>query len=216
MNKYSGIVGLFNLQGSSWDRTIRKFHTHNGMPPRLETLVSPRDVENFVPLCKEMRNFSGQYVAYVYEPKAMHVGGEDLCVSVGLEAQKSEIVSFSPVLRLGEILFAPVGLLNMMNGTGGVISCSGANKSMGITVEKGKKGKSKETSIGVHRLSGKSTVFTTEVRGCGTLLCYTSREPVDMWIGSQSVGFEYDLFTGALKAQLPRTESMLLSVQVVF
>lgn len=213
MNMYSGIVGLFNLQGSSWDRTIRRFHTHNGMPPRLETLVSPRDIENFVPLCKEMRNFSGQYVLYLYDARSMHVGGDDLCVSVGLEAQKSELVSFSPVLRLGEILFAPVGLANMMNGTGAVMSCSGANKSTGISVEKMK---SKRSSIEVHKLSGQNTVFTVEVRGCGSFLCYASREPVDVWIGAQSVSFEYDLSTGALRAELPTTESMVLSIDVIF
>ena len=39
MNAYCGVVGAFNLQGSSWDRVRRKFYVHDAKPPPLSTQV---------------------------------------------------------------------------------------------------------------------------------------------------------------------------------
>lgn len=47
LNAVTGVVGVFNLQGSSWDRTRRRFHIHNTAPPELTTVVRPTDVEIF-------------------------------------------------------------------------------------------------------------------------------------------------------------------------
>ena len=47
MNACTGVVGVFNLQGSSWDRSRRRFHIHNSTPPELATTVRPTDVEPF-------------------------------------------------------------------------------------------------------------------------------------------------------------------------
>ena len=42
MNAYCGVVGAFNLQGSSWDRVRRKFYVHDSKPPPLSTQVGER------------------------------------------------------------------------------------------------------------------------------------------------------------------------------
>jgi hypothetical protein len=47
MNATTGVVGVFNLQGSSWDRSRRRFFIHNSAPPELEVTVRPTDVETF-------------------------------------------------------------------------------------------------------------------------------------------------------------------------
>jgi raffinose synthase len=49
VNPYVGIVGVFNLQGSAWDRVRRKFHIHSTRGVRLSTRVCPADVEPFRP-----------------------------------------------------------------------------------------------------------------------------------------------------------------------
>ena len=49
-NTHSGIVGAFNVQGSSWDRRKRQFHMHNHTPPILSTLITPADVPDWEPL----------------------------------------------------------------------------------------------------------------------------------------------------------------------
>ncbi|GMH43621.1 hypothetical protein BSKO_11543 [Bryopsis sp. KO-2023] len=215
INLYSGIVGMFNVQGSSWDRTIREFYTHNKSPPRLESRVSPRDVENLIPMARELKDFSGQYLAYMYEGKELFVGNEDLCLSVNLESQKSEMVSFSPVLKKGDVLFGPMGLSNMMNGSAAVKSCEAEEKPTGIEVKQ-LEGDWKESGLGVHSLKGGCIVFITELHGSGEMLCYASMEPKDVWIGSQSIVYSYKEGTGALTFKVPNAEGLRSTVHVIF
>lgn len=47
VNAHTGIVGVFNLQGSSWDRNKRQYFVHDATPPTLDVLVRPRDIEPF-------------------------------------------------------------------------------------------------------------------------------------------------------------------------
>ncbi|KIY95526.1 hypothetical protein MNEG_12438 [Monoraphidium neglectum] len=47
MNPVVGVVGVFNLQGASWDRVRRKFLVHERYPAELATTVAPLDVEPF-------------------------------------------------------------------------------------------------------------------------------------------------------------------------
>ena len=47
MNKYSGVVGVFNIQGSSWSRSRRQFIIHDNSPPPLNTVVRPADIPLF-------------------------------------------------------------------------------------------------------------------------------------------------------------------------
>lgn len=44
VNRYNGMVGVFNLQGSSWSRTRRQFVIHDATPPSLTTVVKPADI----------------------------------------------------------------------------------------------------------------------------------------------------------------------------
>lgn len=36
LNPACGVVGVFNLQGASWDRSRRRFHIHDAAPAELE------------------------------------------------------------------------------------------------------------------------------------------------------------------------------------
>lgn len=44
VNRHNGMVGVFNLQGSSWSRTRRQFVIHDATPPSLTTAVKPADI----------------------------------------------------------------------------------------------------------------------------------------------------------------------------
>jgi hypothetical protein len=44
LNACGAVVGVFNIQGSSWDRRRRRFHTHDVAPPVLTAAVRPLDV----------------------------------------------------------------------------------------------------------------------------------------------------------------------------
>ena len=47
VNKYNGVVGVFNIQGSSWSRTRRQFIIHDQAPPTLSGVVRPADIPLF-------------------------------------------------------------------------------------------------------------------------------------------------------------------------
>ncbi len=44
MNPCSGVLGVFNIQGASFSRALRRFHTHDPSPPALPATVSPADI----------------------------------------------------------------------------------------------------------------------------------------------------------------------------
>lgn len=46
-NRCSGLVAVFHLQGSSWDRARRQFCMHDSQPAPCSTHVSPADIESF-------------------------------------------------------------------------------------------------------------------------------------------------------------------------
>ena len=45
VNRYSGIVGAFHLQGASWSRTRRQFLVHDETPPPLATQARCRPTD---------------------------------------------------------------------------------------------------------------------------------------------------------------------------
>lgn len=44
VNAYCAVVAVFNIQGSSFNRRLRRFHTHDAAPPPLTAAVSSADV----------------------------------------------------------------------------------------------------------------------------------------------------------------------------
>eukprot|EP00803_Ostreobium_quekettii_P005322 evm.model.scf_2114.1 EVM.evm.TU.scf_2114.1 scf_2114:2316-14243(+) len=243
-NPFSGVVGIFNLQGSSWSRATRHFCTHNRHPPTLETRVTPGDVESLMKKASNLPGFSGRYAVYTFQGKQLHVGGEDICLSVSLPALGSEVMSFSPVLEVSGILFAPIGLAGMLNGSAAVMSCSVGSQRVGGYVRRSEatdpegeldggeveNGAEKDVRDGVavavdttprkglsiFGLAGKSIVVTVGVRGCGEFLMYASREPADVWLASQTTSFKYDVESGALKVIVPQTPQLKTSIRVMF
>ena len=44
VNRHSGVVGVFNVQGASFSRARRAFHTHDSAPSGVTARVTPADV----------------------------------------------------------------------------------------------------------------------------------------------------------------------------
>eukprot|EP00210_Caulerpa_lentillifera_P006619 g6324.t1 len=226
VNQCSGVVGVFNLQGSSWDRRVRHFRTHNSKPPILQTRVTPQDVEQFY-----MNNglhssalYKGRFAAYVFRKRELYIGDSKMCLCVELEPFGSEIVSFSPILECSRIHFAAIGLPRLLNGTGSVLSCSGKKIKLSMmkldwSHENGNQEScSFDSQLQVLGLnpSDKCILFEVKVRGCGEFLVYTNQKPMDIWIGSYSVPFKYNEETGELKFEIEETASMIAVIQVLF
>eukprot|EP00200_Dunaliella_tertiolecta_P005843 CAMPEP_0202343484 /NCGR_PEP_ID=MMETSP1126-20121109/3581_1 /ASSEMBLY_ACC=CAM_ASM_000457 /TAXON_ID=3047 /ORGANISM="Dunaliella tertiolecta, Strain CCMP1320" /LENGTH=1166 /DNA_ID=CAMNT_0048934551 /DNA_START=372 /DNA_END=3872 /DNA_ORIENTATION=- len=112
----SGVVGCFHVQGSSWDRSRRKFWTHDPKPKPLTTQVRPCDVEVLqdIPGVLPSTNF----VAYRHNTCSLSVVPYGGAVEVQLDPNMSDIITFTPMLKIGDLDFAPVGLARMLNSGG--------------------------------------------------------------------------------------------------
>ena len=67
-NPCTGVVALFNIQGASFSRALRRFHTHDTSPAALPAVVSPADVPT-------LRGTAELFAVY---SDARKVGGEQL------------------------------------------------------------------------------------------------------------------------------------------
>jgi len=149
-NNFSGIVGVFNVQGSSWDRTKRKFHTHDSSPPALECTVSPLDVGG-----SGVRAEEGSFRGVAFCSNSRHVyrlNGEGAVIPMKLSAGGCEVITFVPFETCGGVEVAPIGLSDMLNPGGAVLTVSSQAASCGPE-------------------------FTVGFRGCGRFTAASSSKP---------------------------------------
>ncbi len=201
-NAYCGVVGLFHLQGSSWDRGKRKFYVHDKAPKPLTGQVRPRDVETFAAQSSQAGNRQQQtaYAAYPITSKELRVLGHDEPIGIELPTATGELVVISPLVEAGGVQFAPIGLEDMFN-------CGGAVRSCAPLPAAGRGGKPKDAG------------FCFSVRGCGRFLCYSSREPLRVLVangGGMELHCGYDAAIGALRFDVPAVKGLACELQVLF
>ncbi|CAJ1409057.1 unnamed protein product [Effrenium voratum] len=125
-----GVLGLFHIQGSSWDRSHRRFAMFQHREAPLHALARPRDVEAFrsaqlsaqSPATGEFAAFQRSKSEILLLPDGYHsipleLGGDSAT------AQRFEVVTFSPVWQIPghvDARFAAIGLEDMMNPGGAV------------------------------------------------------------------------------------------------
>lgn len=148
-----------------------------------------------------------------------------MCLSVQLPSQGSEIISFSPVLTLGKILFSPIGLQQMLNGTAAVQDCKAEFKDPGyFTLDLNKDnlngGGDEGQLLEVMTMSQKMkcAVFTVFLRGCGIFLCYSNVKPLDLKMDGNRLEFEYNSEMCELAFEIPYQEDRNLNrvVEVLY
>ena len=97
-----------------------------------------------------------------------------------------ELVTVSPLQRAGDLSWAPIGLLQMLNGGGAVISSS------------------------LHNGLGPRGVLARMVLRAGGLVgAYCSERPVSVRANGAPVEYEYDELSGLLTIPLPRAANLL-------
>lgn len=265
-NALTGVVGAFNLQGASWDRTKRRFVMHSNAEKKLKTTVRVSDVEIYkkllmtcmdeeayidhhepvdvVPRGKGNKNDKDGYsmnghlekgveeeqklfrrrqltpargcdfVAYVNKTNQLHrlspSSVDDMSalgVDVALDRSQAAIVTFAPVCRHKGIEFAPVGLINMLNGGGAITSIeaeteldSGRSSSTATVLSDAGSATdsyadlvSGELSASAYQQGAPDAAgmprFVVGVRGRGTLLVLCSVKPVQCQVEGYDVSF---------------------------
>lgn len=123
-NEVSGVVGVFHLQGSFWDRTRRRFTTTVAAPEPLSCEVYVRDFESLSAVLERLpAPASGRYAVLEHSSGKLALAeGAGGYVAVTVTAQSADVLTCTPTVQSGGVEFAPMGLANMFNSGGAVKS----------------------------------------------------------------------------------------------
>lgn len=207
VNKYSGVVGMFNIQGSTWSRSRRQFIIHDKSPPPLQTAVKPADIPLFATSSAEANsghsqassssdgNGSGraQYAVYCNvtdELKVMCLHEE---APVSVPGGSSAVATIAHVMQHQHVEAAVIGLSNMLNGGGAILGCS---------LQNSHQSGSKQSSSGNNNSSQSSVQLNLVIKGHGTLLLYSNCAPSSVTAELGSLPFDYDQAKGRLTVSL--------------
>jgi raffinose synthase len=137
INPVCGVVAAFNVQGSSFCRQRRKFHSHNVAPLAVTTVVGPADVPG-------LESGTGVFALYSDCTGVLKLVGSSTSPSplvplLSVQKQEKEeaeaegmrvelagrggydVVTVAPVAAAGVVSMGPVGLVNMVNAGGAVL-----------------------------------------------------------------------------------------------
>ncbi|TKY50466.1 galactinol--sucrose galactosyltransferase 5 [Spatholobus suberectus] len=190
LNKYTGVLGVFNCQGGGWFREIRSNKCAAEFSHRVSTKTNPKDIEwdsGKNPISIEGVQL---FALYFSQAKKLILSEPSDSEEISLEPFNFELITVFPVTVLpGKSLkFAPIGLVNMLN-TGGAVQSLAFDEAQNL-VEVG-------------------------VRGTGEMRVYASETPSTCRIDGKEVDFEYE--GSMVKIQVPWAGSSKLStVQYIF
>ena len=209
-NPVVGVVGVFNLQGASWDRIRRKFLVHTRNPPTLSTTVAPRDVDVLRQQAEEAAQDNGAplaFACYQYSSKDLRLMPDlDASLPVTLAPSGSDMLWYSPVIGRDGVQLAPLGLMDMYNGGGAITSVSLSSQNKAAAGGSSSGGS-----------SGPKLVASIGVRGCGKLLLYSSMRPSHVWLNMAPRDFSYEPYSGRLEVDIPQaSEGMHAELEVMY
>ncbi|KAL4419946.1 hypothetical protein ABPG75_007044 [Micractinium tetrahymenae] len=201
MNRCTGVLAAFN--GASWSTPRRGFHFHSSAPSAVTAHVSPADVPGLVPLASPADDAAagGQQMFVVYidsRQELLLLGAAD---SVPLELAgggSSEVLTLSAVRESpgGGPRVAPIGLTNMLNAGGAVVSCGWAEAA-----------------------EGGRPAFRLSTRGHGLLLAYCSQRPAAVAVAKARgipVPFAYHAQRGQLSWEVPASLALEVDWELRF
>ncbi|KAF7806428.1 putative galactinol--sucrose galactosyltransferase 6 [Senna tora] len=191
MNKYNGVIGVYNCQGAAWSTESRKNTFHQTKSEAITGYVRGRDVHLLSDAADDDGGWNGDCAVYRHYSGELVVLPYNVAMPVSLKVLEHDVFTVAPVKALGGgISFAPIGLVEMFN-AGGAIE--------GVVYESEELG-------GVVRM---------EVKGCGKLGAYSSARPRRCLVGSEVVDFGYDSESGLVCIRLGHMPNEGQNVHVV-
>ncbi|KAK7365193.1 hypothetical protein VNO80_14059 [Phaseolus coccineus] len=189
LNKYTGVLGVFNCQGGGWFRETRSNKCAAEFSHKVSTKTNPKDIEwdsGNNPISIEGVEL---FALYFSQSKKLVLSAPSDSEEISLEPFNFELITVSPVTVLSgkSVKFAPIGLVNMLN-TGAAVQSLTFDEAQNL-VEVG-------------------------VRGTGEMRVYASERPSTCRIDAKEVDFEYE--GSMVKIQVPWPSSKLSTVQFAF
>ncbi|KAK4394867.1 putative galactinol--sucrose galactosyltransferase 2 [Sesamum angolense] len=179
LNKFSGVVGVFNCQGAgNWP--LRDGPERNPSSSAdslvLSGHVSPQDVDFLDEVAHE--TWSGDSAVYAFHNGSLSRLSKEENVKVTLATLECEIFTVSPIRVINKTVhFAPIGLIDMYNS-------GGATEGLSSNVE------------------SSACTITIQARGCGRFGAYSSKKPISCTVDGKNEEFVYRPDDGLLIVNL--------------
>ncbi|KAL2466089.1 putative galactinol--sucrose galactosyltransferase 2 [Abeliophyllum distichum] len=199
VNKFCGVVGIFNCQGAGWCKVTKKTRIHDASPGTLTGSVQAIDVDAIAQIAGQ--DWNGDTV--VYSPRSGEVVRlpKGASLPVTLRVLEYELFHFCPVKDItANISFAPIGLLDMFNS-----SCAVEQFEVHLTSqEKPEHFNGKVTSeLSLRENTLPTATIALKVRGCGRLGVYCSQRPIKCMVGNTFTEINYEGTTGLVTMTIP-------------
>lgn len=178
LNKFSGVLGVFNCQGGGWSRELRRNQCFSEYSKPITCTTGPKDVEwsnGHKPFPIEGVSL---FAMYLSKQKKLVLSKPLDNIDISLDPFDYEIIIVSPVTTLPweSIEFAPIGLVNMLNSGGAVKSF------YIIDVDEEK-------------------MVRVGVKGVGEMRIFASEKPKSCNVNGENMEFEYE--ECMVKVQVP-------------
>ena len=194
MNKYTGVLGVYNCQGAAWNSTERKNTFHRTKTEAITGYIRGRDV-HFIAEVSIDKDWNGDCVVYCHRSSELVVLPYNVAMPVSLKVLEHDVFTVTPIkVLVPGFSFAPVGLINMFN-------AGGAIEGLNYKVEVGYKGGQNGNS-GEDKSDGLVGAVRMEVLGCGKFGAYSSARPKRCLLDSDMVDFDYDSSSGFMTMSL--------------
>ncbi|CAG7891989.1 unnamed protein product [Brassica rapa] len=183
MNKYTGVLGVYNCQGAAWSSTERKNIFHQTQTDCITGSIRGGDVHLISEASTDPKAWNGDCAVYSQSRGELSVMPYNVSLPISLKIREHEIFTVSPISHMatdGGVSFAPLGLVNMYNS-------GGAIEGLKYDAEKMK--------------------VVMEVKGCGRFGAYSSVKPKRCVVESNEVAFEYDVSSGLVTFELEKMPS---------
>ncbi|KAI3775431.1 hypothetical protein L1987_50007 [Smallanthus sonchifolius] len=177
MNKYTGVIGVYNCQGAAWNTIERKNTFHETQPNAITGTVRAHDV-HLIADAAVGPDWSGDCVMYRHHTRDLIILPHNASIPISLHVLEHEIFTVTPIKVWGSGLsFGPLGLIDMFN-SGGAID------GLEYTVESG------------------LVIVSMMVKGCGRFGAYSRTKPKSCVVGTSEVEFVYDSDSGLVVVNL--------------
>ncbi|MCL7021744.1 hypothetical protein MKW94_030385 [Papaver nudicaule] len=183
LNKYTGVLGVFNCQGGGWCPETRKNRFAYEFSTPLKVTIYPTDIEWENGKLPIVIGHVEEFAVYAFQARKLGFLKTTENMEISLDPFTFELLTFSPVIILPKkiVRFAPIGLVNMLN-TGGTIQSLRVNQDSIV--------------IGV--------------KGTGEMRVFASEQPKICRIGGQDAAFEYDEEVVMIQVPWPASSSLTL------
>ncbi|XP_010241576.1 PREDICTED: probable galactinol--sucrose galactosyltransferase 6 isoform X2 [Nelumbo nucifera] len=206
MNKFTGVLGVYNCQGAAWSSVERKNMFHQTRSEAITGVLRGGDVHLIAEAATDA-DWNGDCAVF------RHRGGElvtlphNAAMPMTLKVLEHDVFTVSPIKVLAPgFSVAPLGLIDMYN-AGGAIEGLRYEMKGGAALSELETGYGGEANgIAAQPVENRSSepvgLVHMEVKGCGRLGVYSSAKPRRCSVGAATVGFDYDAWSGLLVISL--------------